>query len=53
MNPVRAAMIAHPGDYPWSSYRANGQGSATDLIVPHELFQSLGRTNEERQSVYR
>src|ERR1017187_9011678 len=23
LNPVRAEMLAHPGDYPWSSYRAN------------------------------
>lgn len=53
MNPVRAEMVAHPGDYPWSSYRANGQANADGLIVPHELYQSLGRTNEERQSAYR
>jgi putative transposase len=53
MNPVRAEMVAHPGDYPWSSYRANGQGNAEGLIVPHELYQSLGRTDEERQSAYR
>jgi len=53
MNPVRAGMVAHPGDYPWSSYRANGQGNAERLIVPHELYQSLGRTDEERQSAYR
>lgn len=53
MNPVRAEMVAHPDDYPWSSYRANGQGNAEGLIFPHELYQSLGRTNEERQSAYR
>ncbi len=53
MNPVRAEMVAHPGDYPWSSYRANGQGNAEGLIVPHELYQSLGRTDGERQSAYR
>jgi putative transposase len=26
---------------------------AEGLIVPHELYQSLGRTDEERQSAYR
>jgi putative transposase len=53
MNPVRAEMLAHPGDYPWSSYRANAQGNPDVLIVPHSLYRSLGRTNEERQSAYR
>ena len=53
MNPVRADMVAHPGDYPWSSYRANAQGSADALVAPHELYQRLGRTEEERQSAYR
>ncbi|WP_239190712.1 hypothetical protein [Candidatus Nitrotoga sp. HW29] len=52
MNPVRAGMMTHPGDYPWSSYRANGRGNADGLIVPHELYQNLGRTNEERQATY-
>ena len=26
LNPVRAGMVVDPGDYPWSSYRANGLG---------------------------
>ena len=26
MNPVRAEMVDHPGEYLWSSYRVNGQG---------------------------
>ncbi|MEQ1629840.1 MAG: transposase, partial [Gallionella sp.] len=53
MNPVRADMVAHPSDYPWSSYRANAQGNADVLIARHELYQRLGRTDDERQSVYR
>jgi len=53
MNPVRAEMVSHPGDYPWSSYRTNGQENAEGLIVQHELCQSLGRTNKERQTAYR
>jgi putative transposase len=53
MNPVRADMVAHPGDYPWSSYRANAQGSVDVLIARHELYHRLGRTDDERQSAYR
>lgn len=26
LNPVRAGMVSHPGDYPWSSYRSNALG---------------------------
>jgi len=53
MNPVRADMVAHPSDYPWSSYRANAQGNSNVLIASHALYRSLGRTDEERQSAYR
>ncbi|MEQ1555910.1 MAG: transposase [Gallionella sp.] len=53
MNPVRAEMVAHPSDYPWSSYRANAQGNADVLLAPQELYQRLGRSDEERQSAYR
>lgn len=53
MNPVRAEMVAHPGDYPWSSYRANAQGNPDILVTSHSLYRRLGRTDEERQSAYR
>jgi putative transposase len=53
MNPVRAEMVAHPGDYPWSSYRANAQGNPDILVTPHSLYRRLGSTDEERQSAYR
>ena len=26
LNPVRAGMVSHPAEYPWSSYQVNGQG---------------------------
>jgi putative transposase len=53
MNPVRAVMVAHPGDYPWSSYLANAQGIENSLISRHELFQRLGRADDVRLSAYR
>lgn len=45
LNPVRAGMVHHAGDYPWSSYRTNAQGVASDLIQPHVLYQKLGKSN--------
>jgi len=53
LNPVRAGMVDHPADYPWSSYRVNGQGSASEVVKPHNLYESLGATSEERQAGYR
>lgn len=53
LNPVRAAMVEHPGDYFWSSYRVNAHGMPDELTTPHPLYMSLGRTADERQKAYR
>jgi putative transposase len=53
LNPVRAAMVAAPQDYPWSSYRANGLGEADPLVSEHALFRALGATAAERREAYR
>lgn len=53
LNPVRAGMVVHPAEYPWSSYRANAQGEADALLTPHPLYEALGRDAASRQSTYR
>lgn len=53
MNPVRAGMVAHPGEYRWSSYGANAQGDASSLIRLHPVYGGLGLTDEKRQFAYR
>ncbi len=53
LNPVRANVTAGPGQYRWSSYRANGQGKADELITPHALYLALGRSRASRIEVYR
>jgi putative transposase len=53
LNPVRAAMVQHPADYLWSSYRANAQGQPDALVTPHEVYRRLARSSEERLSAYR
>jgi putative transposase len=53
LNPVRAGMVEHPGDYPWSSYRANGLGHIDELLAQHPLYQALGATPSLRQHAYR
>ena len=53
LNPVRAGMVKHPSDYPWSSYRCNALGQSNDLISPHLEYRRLGKSAEERQTAYR
>ena len=53
LNPVRANMVSHPGEYRWSSYRTNGEGEHDPLLTPHSNYLRLGQTESERQAVYR
>ncbi len=53
LNPVRAEMIADPGDYRWSSYQANALGCRSDLCTPHSAFLVLGVNAVERRKNYR
>lgn len=53
LNPVRADMVRDPGEYPWSSYRANGLGASDPLLSSHSLYLELGDTPEARQAAYR
>jgi len=52
-NPVRAGMVAAPGHYRWSSFRANALGGEDSLVTPHPIFERLGRTSDERSAHYR
>lgn len=53
MKPVRAKMVEHPAEYPWSSYLVNAEGKVSDLFTHHELYLQLGATAAERQLAYR
>jgi putative transposase len=52
LNPVRAGMVAFPGNYRWSSYRCNAEGRGDAMVTPHELYQQLGVTGAERLPAY-
>ena len=41
-------MVDDPADYPWSSFRINALGKASDLIIPHDLWLSLGDEGPSR-----
>lgn len=53
LNPVRAAMIQDPGDYPWSSYLHNIGQHKDPLVAAHPLFWALGNTPFAREAAYR
>jgi putative transposase len=52
LNPVRASMVEHPGDYPWSSFGHNAYGKAQPFMTEHALYQSLGHSVETRRQAY-
>lgn len=53
LNPVRANMVSHASEYPWSSYQGNALGKSIALLTPHPLYRRLGKTDPERQEAYR
>jgi len=53
LNPVRAGMVQHPSDYPWSSYHCNALDRPDELVKPHPEYLRMGKTDEERQVAYR
>jgi len=53
LNPVRAKMVTHAAEYPWSSYQGNALGKPIQLLTPHALYSQLGKTDNERQIAYR
>ena len=53
LNPVRAAMVALPEDYRWSSVHTH-LGMANDpLLTRHPVYMGLGDDPDSRAAVYR
>jgi putative transposase len=53
LNPVRAGMVGHPGEYPWSSYAANAEGRADAVVCPHSEYVALDGNAMARRRAYR
>ena len=53
LNPVRAAMVADPAQYAYSSFRRNAFGRVDPLISEHSVYLGLSDTEEERRARYR
>ena len=52
MNPVRAGMVAHPREYPWSSYCTNAEGQNNPLLVPHMAYVDLVEDPQRSRLAY-
>jgi putative transposase len=53
LNAVRARMVAAPGDYRWSSYRANAFGARDPVVRAHPTYLALGENAVMRHAAYR
>ena len=53
LNPVRAKMVKHPIEYPWSSYSENAEGKPITWLTPHAEYLALGSNDETRRAAYR
>jgi len=51
-NPVRANMVAAPGEYRWSSHRTLAMGARDGLVTLHDQYLRLGQSAMERQTAY-
>lgn len=53
LNPVRAKMVKHPKDFPWSSYNFKAEGKQDELLDNDPVYMGLGKTPKERQTNYK
>lgn len=53
LNPVRAGLVSSPGDYSYSSFAYNANGNFDSLLTPHNIYESLASTADERRAAYR
>jgi putative transposase len=52
-NPVRAGMVADPGDYRWSGFGHHGLGLVDTLLDAFPEWEHLGPTDAERRRRWR
>jgi len=53
LNPVRAGIVKHPGDYPWSSFGVTaGSGNAPAFLSTDWVLAQFGRNRRKAQKGY-
>jgi putative transposase len=51
-NPLRAGMVDHAANYPWSSFPHDALARADPILTEHPMFTGLGATPEARRGAY-
>ena len=52
-NPVRAGMVRHAAEYPWSSFGANAMGLPCPFLEEHAVMRALHEDPAARRLAYR
>jgi len=52
LNPVRAQLVATPGEYRWSSYAVNAGVEGDPLVVPHPEYMAISPDVTRRHAAY-
>ena len=52
LNPVRARIVAEPGNYLWSSYQPRISGNSSGRLDEHPCYTVLARSPEVRAKLY-
>jgi len=52
LNPVRAGIVSHPSQYPWSSYHFYAQGKQNKLLTTYPFYNELDTSPTQRQKRY-
>ena len=52
LNPVRAGMVQHPKDYPWSSYSHYAKRNDNVLLTDHDGYRALGTDTRSRAAAF-
>ncbi len=53
LNPVRASMVEYPSQYRWSSFCHNAGDKVIRMISQHDIYNSLGQTDQQRSDAYK
>ena len=53
LNPLRAGIVAEPGEHRWSSYCCKALGKKDPVVDCDESYLSSGHNRQERQAAYR
>lgn len=51
-NPVKPAIVEHPGEYRWSSYAMNARAGLGGWLSPHPAYLAIANDPERRAAQY-